>query len=323
MAVHSQDDLDRYFADMEHLLAAQQPVERYDPEQCVSCGSGDFCYGSSAAGDPGARVCNRCGVVAPGNVYFDTMYGRHLPTRSSNYKRIHHWHERISQLLLMESRIPDEQMLQIGERLCDGSVAVLNKDTVRAVLRSLKMQPYIEKWLQIVYRISGVAPPLLGPLVVRQLDAMFLELQRPFETAKIAGRKNFLNYNYVFCRLLQQLDCDRFCMFFPLIKSKTKLRALDQMWSCIAAMLDWPLTALRPVAPFAVKLEQPDRALARLRSQIAAQAPAAQLPRQVRTESRKSDRCPPRTVPTTPAPRRSARPAPAFQKLGSLRRRLR
>ena len=323
MAVYSQADLDSYFADMEHLLAAEQPVERYDADRCVNCGSRDFCYGSSAAGDPGARVCNRCGVVAPDTVYYDTMYGHHLPTRTSNYKRIHHWHERISQLLLMESRIPNEQMLQIGERLCDGSVAVLNKDAVRAVLRSLNMQQYIEKWLQIIHRITGVAPPLLSQLVVRQLDTMFVELQRPFEATKTSGRKNFINYNYVFCRLLQQLDCERFCMFFPLIKSKSKLRALDEMWARMTDALDWTVTPLRPVAPFAVKLDQPELALANLRSQLAASTPADCSAEPLKTGFRTWGPGQKATGRARREEPRSYPPARAPRKAGPLRRRLR
>ena len=62
------------------------------------------------------------------------------------------------------------------------------------------MQSYIEKWLQIIYRITGIAPPAPGPQLIRRLDEMFLELQQPFEASKCETRKNVLNYNYVFCR---------------------------------------------------------------------------------------------------------------------------
>ena len=134
---------------------------------------------------------------------------------TTKYKRIHHWHERISQLQLHESFIPNDQMLQIATVLCDGSHKVINKDVIREVLRSLKMQQYIEKWLQIIQRITKVSPPKPGPQLIHQLDALFLELQKPFEACELQNRKNFLNYNYVFCRLFQKLNCTQFCMFFP------------------------------------------------------------------------------------------------------------
>ena len=46
---------------------------------------------------------------------------------AGNYRRMHHFHERISQFLLMESAIPDDKMLRIAQSICDGSYKVLNK----------------------------------------------------------------------------------------------------------------------------------------------------------------------------------------------------
>eukprot|EP00966_Prymnesium_polylepis_P124821 2886939-Prymnesium_polylepis.2 len=119
------------------------------------------------------------------------------------------------------------------------------------------MQLYIEKWLKIIYRLTGVMPLFPGPVLVQQLDVLFIDLQRPFEACKIEERKNFLNYNYVFSRMFQHLGWSRFCMFFPLIKSKAKLRVLDQMWPSMASSLGWPFMPLQQVAPFAVKLQLP------------------------------------------------------------------
>ena len=92
------------------------------------------------------------------------------------------------------------------------------------------MQHYIEKWLQIIFRMSGVRPPQLPQTILLQLDTLFMALQEPFEKIKPHPRKNFLNYNYVFRRLLQHLGIPKYGIFFPLIKSKSKLNALDDMW---------------------------------------------------------------------------------------------
>ena len=199
--VYNQCDLDSYFADMEHLLRHDRDTDPRTGRQCVSCGCTSFAYSSSNSSHPGSVVCEQCGAVEPGQVYWNFMYGATIPVKSSNYKRIHHWHERISQLLLQESSIPREQLLQIAEKLCDGSFKIINKDVIRSVLRSLKMQHYIEKWLQIIQRITLVSPPTPGPMLMQQLDALFQELQCPFNACEFSKRKNFLNYNYIFCRL--------------------------------------------------------------------------------------------------------------------------
>ena len=129
--VHEQADLDAYFRDMDTLLAAERPDRFECTGVCRNCGCSHFEYASRSSSHPGSRVCDSCGAVENHLVFWDTMYGNPIPTKSSNYKRIHHWHERVSQLLLLESQIPDDQMLQIAQRLCDGSHSVINKDAVR------------------------------------------------------------------------------------------------------------------------------------------------------------------------------------------------
>ncbi len=323
MVVHDQADLDAHFSCMDHLLALERPDPVRSSGACVGCGGVLFVYNGPCIGHPGSRVCSACGVVEERVVFWETMFGRCVPTKCSNYKRIHHWHERISQLLLLESQIPGDQMLQIAQKLCDGTYEVINKDSIRAVLRSLNLQLYIEKWLQIIYRITGIAPPAPGPLLLRQLDSLFLELQRPFNACRAQGRKNFLNYNYVFCRFLQKLDCNRFCMFFPLIKSKPKLAALDTMWLDMVGSIGWPATALQPVEPFAVRLQQPAPLLERLALQCALPAPVVIERVPWKKVYRKSDHRRAESPPQSPTRRHSGQPVPAFQKLGSLRRRLR
>jgi hypothetical protein len=281
--VYDQRLLDLAFDDLEHLLAAERPVPVEPGSCCVSCGGGELDYAGSMSSHPGSLVCNRCGVVQPGCVFYETMYGRDCPRKTSNYKRIHHWHERVSQLLLMESQIPYHEMLRIAEKLCDGTHAVIDKDTVRSVLRSLNLQLYIEKWLQIIFRVTRIAPPIPGSLLIQMLDQLFLDLQEPFNCYRVKGRKNFLNYNYVFCRLFQKLECHQFCMFFPLIKSKQKLRQLDDMWSNMVGAIDWEVKPLEYVAPFAVHLEQPALLLQRLASEYVPPVLAGIQPTQLKT----------------------------------------
>ena len=87
-----------------------------------------------------------------------------------------------------------------------------------------------------------------------KLDVMFVAMQAPFAQLKPESRKNFLNYNYVFVRLFDLLGVPEFCCFFPLIKSKSKLNALDQQWVNICSELNWPVRPLVHVKPFAIKV---------------------------------------------------------------------
>lgn len=289
----SQQEVDAAFAEYDRALLtvrADPALQDRNSMLCVSCGGVHYCYNTSAGGEPGSRVCTDCGVVRPGPIIFEQMYGRTIPSRTSNYKRIHHWHERISQFMLLESPIPSHQLLQIGERLLDGTHPVINKDVIREVLRALGLQIHIEKWLSIMERTTGIAPPIPGPTVLAQLDTLFLELQRPFNAAKPANRRNFCNYNYTFCRIFQLMGCTKFCMFFPLIRSKVKLRQLNEIWDAMATSIGWPTPPLIHVEPFAVRVHEPATLLSRLRQRVAqtdSVVPASVPPK---TEFRKWDR---------------------------------
>lgn len=316
---YTQEDINRAFADLDNILADRRPTPHEPIGVCVQCGDSRLVR---ADGYGGETVCDTCGVIQPG-VNLPPEYYYALPRKYSNYKRIHHWHERVSQLLLLESPIPDNEFRLIAAKLCDGSYPVINKDCIRAVLRSLNMQLYIEKWLQIIHRITGIMPPMPGPLLVRQLDTLFLELQEPFNHYKATDRKNFLNYNYVFCRLFQKIGCPQFCMFFPLIKSKQKLRALDDMWANMATSIKWNVPTLQVVAPFAVRLERPCLLLRQICSRNDDLAQAERHKEQWKTEYRTSDHCPKDTPSLLPKLRRSDLLVLESQKRGLARKRSR
>ena len=313
--------VDAAFADLAHLLDET-------PRQgtgCTNCGSHELERSANVGHCVHyCTVCRSCGAVQADCFGQDDAAYFICHKASSNYKRIHHWHERISQFLLCESPIPHDKFLLIAERLCDGSHAVINKDVIRSVLRSLNLQLYIEKWLQIIQRITLIEPPKPGAMLLRQLDDMFQELQTPFLNYKSEQRKNFLNYNYVFCRLFQRIGCPQFSMFFPLIKSRTKLKALDDMWEHMTASLGWQATQLQLVPPFAVRLETPELQLQRLRQLGASAVPAAMRTVPEKTGFRKSDQHLLRELDQQKElkRRRSTPPEPVPQRPGSTKRRL-
>ena len=314
---HTQADVDAMFSDMDELLARNEPPPQ---RGCRVCGSLSFTRGSNFNANVSYYdVCDDCGAVAASG-YGQTESQRVVRTPVSNYKRIHHWHERISQLLLSETAIPADEFARIAERLLDGTHTVLNKDSIRAVLRSLNMQQYIERWLQIIQRLTGIEPPKPGAALLHLLDLRFTELQMPFKHFKAEGRKNFLNYNFVMCRLLQMIPgCTPFCMFFPLIKSRQKLKALDEMWAQMVSSIGWEVKPLILVAPFAVRLETPATLLERLKQSSVAGTPAVSRPEPWQKGSRKSDQRLIRELDRQKqrAPRRSSPPVLELQTLGS------
>ena len=152
-----QADVDRAFADYDLARLTLHPRPAYASRNallCVGCGGTSYTYNNNGSSEPGARVCNQCGVVQPGAVIFEQMFGRVCPTRTSNYKRIHHWHERISQLMLMESQIPADHMQPLLRGYSTARKPLCRK-TLSKQYSDLGLQVYIEKWLQI---IDGAIP---------------------------------------------------------------------------------------------------------------------------------------------------------------------
>lgn len=305
-----QELVDLAFRDMDHLLHCAREPDR-PLRGCIACRSARISTNAPWGFDPGAAVCDDCGAVQPGPIYSsDDVLAQAYPRRSgSNYKRVHHWHERISQLLLLEVEIPFEQLFEIAKLLCDGTHAYVDKDAIRPILRSLNMQTYIEKWLQIIYRITGVRPPIPGKALVGALEEQFLQMQRPFELLKQEKRRNFLNYNYVFTRLLQRLGCHKFCMFFPMLKGVNKLQQLDETYSAMCAHLQWEVKPLVYIASFAVQLREPQLLLRRLASEYVPSVPAALATEPSRMVFRTLDRHAVERLLKPRAPRHSSPPA--------------
>ena len=233
----------------ESLLQKQEESGGWQADACSHCCSVHTLHEDRLEGH---WVCTLCATVQH-HIVFGVDWDA-TDMQISNYKRIHHWHERISQLLLTESTIPPESMHAIHTAIRESNATCLNKGVIRAVLRSLNMQVYIEKWLQIMWSFTGQQPPRLPTAILIELDRRFLMLQHPFNTLKPDKRKNFLNYNYTFCRLFQLMGCPEYGMFFPLIKSKNKLGSLDQIWETICAELKWKYDDLIVVPEFSMSI---------------------------------------------------------------------
>ena len=307
-------------SDYDHFDPPSRIVTR-PLNECLACHGRNFVYNGPGSGEPGARVCLDCGAVDASCNYYETRYGRAISTRSSNYKRIHHWHERISQLLLLESAISDDHMDQIHTAFMESEFKVYNKDTIRAILRSLDMQLYIEKWLQIMYRLTGVAPPVPGPVLLDQLDELFLVIQNAFDICSSKNRKNFLNYNYVLCRLLQKMKCYDYCMFFPLMKSKQKLAALDTIWKDMMNFMNWPYAPLAATQPFSVHIPAHGSLSCPRQHASAASTPVGPRLKLLQRGSHTSGRSQRDKSQAKQLPRCSDSFAPQFQRLGLLRKR--
>lgn len=185
----------------------------------------------------GTEVCKACGVVKPGGIIHGVPEAYLM--QGSTYKRVHHFNERITQFLCMDRKVPDEVVEQVKEWFAQNPTAAITKARIREALRSKGNGRYAEKWISIYCKLTGTPRPTLTPSQVETMRHMFYGIEVAFLRHRPQSRKSMLNYNFIFVRQLQMLGKHDYLKFFPMLKSKTKVRFLDGVWRGIAKDLNW------------------------------------------------------------------------------------
>ena len=197
----------------------------------------------------GQLVCMNCGhsdrvIVDMEKINFkDPFY----ENKSTGYKRMNHFSELMNQFQAKESTEISQQIynmiiLEIKKRKITDP-AKLDKKKMRSMLKKLELNQYFEHIPFIINRLTGLPPPTITRETEEKLKSMFKEIQLPFYNYKTNGRKNFLNYNYVFHKFFELLNMDEFLPHFPLLKSPVKLRDQEEIWEKICKHLRWEFIA--------------------------------------------------------------------------------
>jgi hypothetical protein len=159
-----------------------------------------------------------------------------------SYKRINHFREWCNQVQGKESTdIPDEIFEKILNELKKEKIdtSIIEYKKMREILKKLKINKYYEHINYIIYRINGVQTPQFSVELEEQLTNMFKEIQAPFLKHVGKNRKNFLSYSYVLYKFCQLLEKKEYLKYFPLLRSRMKLVAQDEIWKNICMELKW------------------------------------------------------------------------------------
>jgi uncharacterized Zn finger protein (UPF0148 family) len=193
----------------------------------------------------GILVCPRCGSEEYALVVSDFPSFRDPPKERNNYayKKINHLNEILNQFQAKESTvIPEDVMneviLEIRKRRI-ANIADLSEDDIRQILKKLGRSKYYEHRAHILSRLNGNPPPTITPEIEEKIRAMFQEIQAPFLLYCPDDRTNFLSYSYILYKFFELLELDEYKVFFPLLKSRDRLIAHDQIWKKICDYLQW------------------------------------------------------------------------------------
>jgi hypothetical protein len=119
------------------------------------------------------------------------------------------------------------------------NIELMQLTTIKSILKKLNLNEYYEHIPYIKSKITGKPAPTINRKTEEKLKKMFDKIQEPFERHCPKDRINFLSYSYVLHKYCQLLELDEFIKCFPLLKSRSKLRAQDIIWKKICEDCNW------------------------------------------------------------------------------------
>jgi len=212
-------------------------------EQCSTCPDSNILHFH----DTSELICDSCGLVIAHLISEELTYREEQETSEKvvnySYKRENHFNEWLSQFQAQEmTTIPDEVMDQLRSELKKIKIKNLEEIThakIRGLLKKLRLNKYYEHVPYITNILNGIKAPNMPQELEERLRIMFKDIQKPFDDNCPTERKNFLSYSYVLYKFCELLGEDEYLQYFPLLKSKSKLYAQDQIWKKICRDLQW------------------------------------------------------------------------------------
>lgn len=216
-------------------------------DTCEYCSSSNVVHIEDAS----ELVCDSCGLVIACLISEELTYREEQETSEKivnySYKRENHFNEWLSQFQAQEmTTIPPEVMDQLRAELKKMKIKNLEEIThakIRGLLKKLRLNKYYEHVPYITNILNGIKAPNMPQELEERLRIMFKDIQKPFDNNCPSERKNFLSYSYVLYKFCELLGEDEYLQYFPLLKSKSKLYAQDQIWKKICCDLQWEFIA--------------------------------------------------------------------------------
>ena len=240
--VQRNDIFKRYMAEVEdeHIDGGKRRDADYMP--CKNCNAAHSLIIDETQSE---RICTQCG-------YTEYLLGDEVGFKEEqemekniiySYKRENHFNEWVSQFQAKEStNVPDDVISLLRNEFKKQKIKDLSEIThekVKTLLKKVDKSKYYEHVPYITTILNGIQPPTMPQALEDKLRLMFHHIQKPFEKHKPIKRKNFLSYSYVLYKFCELLGEDDYLPCFPLLKSKEKLYAQDEIWKKICEELKW------------------------------------------------------------------------------------
>jgi hypothetical protein len=197
----------------------------------------------------GTYICTKCGEVS--YILYEIEKPNYKNINDENniqdnpYKRINHFNEWLVQIQGRETTDINNDVYQsiISEikknKELSNDLSLLTNKQLKKILRKLNLNKYYEHIPFIINKLNSLPPPNISREHEEKFRSMFKEIQEPFALYCPKDRKNFLSYSYVLHKFCELLELDELIVFFPLLKSRQKLKEHDYIWKKICQFLKW------------------------------------------------------------------------------------
>jgi len=210
---------------------------------CKSCNSTNIHQDLEKADN----ICMDCGVcfnyLGEELTYKEEQEVNEKMVVNCGYKKENHLNEWILQFQGRETTtIPEEVIEQLKSEFKKQKikkVSEISREKVKQILKKLKLTKFYEHSTHITHLLNGLKPPEMSQALEERLRKMFRDIQDPFIKHCPKDRNNFLSYSYVLYKFCELLGEDQYLPFFPLLKSKEKLRHQDVIWKKICKEVQW------------------------------------------------------------------------------------
>ena len=191
-------------------------------------------------------VCSICGYIEQKYIVDDDSQNAEVSINKTNYpyKRLNHFIEWLNEFQAKETvNIPKEVYDKIINELTKlgyTNRSQLNLKIIKSVLKKIKLNKYYEHASYITSQLSGNPPPTLDHDTEECLKTLFILIEQSYNKHRPSTRINFFSYPYVLHKLFQIFGKNEYLMYFPLLKSKEKVKTQDEIWKKVCEDLNWP-----------------------------------------------------------------------------------
>lgn len=251
--------IEQAWTDFDSLLSlVRDDVQKYESQRptCPTCQRG-----SVTSTRDGCVVCVCCGTVLDSRVLEQvrTKFWETCTRKSSDYRPVFHWHERLAQLNCLDPDLPmevedaidavwqekrqffSEQLTQFEVKSLLDLVTVWLKDNRNIEIDVRKK--YQERWIRIRFELTGQRPPPLTVDVITYLEHQFLTVvsvfQRLLRGDEDFCRHNLPNYNFMFQQFFRHLMAtkpeefgwvEQYLWYLPTLRTRSRIQHLEAMW---------------------------------------------------------------------------------------------